>query len=201
VEKISVIDLTAAQVIGTGHERVCYLHPQDPTRVIKVLRQGQPSRGQNRIDHYYLARLEARGVPTTHVPRQYGMVKTSLGEGLVLDCIRDRDGSIARTLSDHLEAGSISRTEADVLLAELYQHLLLHGIVMVDVGLGNVACRRVGDLWQAVVIDGLGGRHFDLRLRLRARFPWLARRKLRAQWATKWATSFALLEASTSPRR
>lgn len=201
MEKIPVIDLSAAQVLGTGHERVCYLHPQDPTRVIKVLRQGQPSRGQNRIDHYYLASLEARGVPATHVPRQYGMVETSLGAGLVLDCIRDRDGSVARTLSDHLETGSISRAEADALLAELYQHLLIHGIVMVDIGLVNIACRHAGERWQAVVIDGLGGRHFDLRLRLRARFPWLARRKLRAQWVSKWANSFALLDASTSARR
>jgi len=185
VEKIHVIDLSAAQVIGTGHERVCYLHPLDATRVIKVLRQGRPSRGQNRIDHYYLASLEARGVPATHVPRQYGIIPTNLGDGLVLDCIRDHDGSVARTLSDHLIAGSVSRMEADAMLAELYQHLLLHGVVMVDIGLGNLACRRVDDRWQAVVIDGLGGRHFDLRLRLRACFPALARRKLRRQW-TKW---------------
>lgn len=192
-----MIELSTATVIGTGNERVCYLHPQDPTRVIKVLRHGQPSRGQNRIDHYYLASLEARGVPATHVPRQYGMVQTSLGDGLVLDCIRDHDGSVARTLSNTLEAGSCSRMDADTMLTDLFQYLMLYGVVMVDIGLSNVACRRVDGRWQAVVIDGLGGRHFDLRLRLRARFPWLARRKLRAQWS-KWEPSFASLKLPRS---
>jgi hypothetical protein len=63
-------------------------------------------------------------------------------------------------------------------------------------------CEKQAGRLQAVVIDGLGGRHFDLRLRLRTQVLWLARRKLRKQWS-KWANSFAKLDAelaAASPR-
>lgn len=181
----AVIDLSGAEIVGRGNARTCYRHPHDRSRVIKVPRPETSGREQNRIDHYYLAHLEARGVPTTHVPRQHGFVATSLGDGLVLDCITNPDGSVARTMTALLRSGTITREEADVMLDEVFHHLLEHGVVLVDVGRGNLACRLQDGRWRAVVIDGLGGRRFDLRLKLRARVPWLARRKLRAQWP-KW---------------
>lgn len=177
-----MIDLTHARLIGSGHERMCYLHPQDPRRVIKVVRPGKTSRGQNRIDHLYLASLERRGVPALHVPRQYGLVETSLGEGLVLDCVTTADGAVAPTFAVLVRSQAMSAVEARRMLDELYQHLLAHSVAMVDIGLGNLACRQLDGRWQAVVIDGLGARHPGLRLWLRTRFLGLARRKLRAQW-------------------
>jgi hypothetical protein len=185
VENPAMIDLSQAQVIGAGHERVCYRHPANPRRVIKVSRMATGGRQQNRIDHCYLASLEARGVPTTHVPRQYGLVTTSLGEGLELDCITTADDQIAPTMEALLRAQAITVEEARTMLTALYTHLLQHSVVMVDIGLGNLVCRQVAGRWQAVVIDGLGARHPDLRLWLRTRFLFLARRKLRAQWS-KW---------------
>lgn len=178
-----MIDLTAAVCIGRGHERLCFRHPADPARVIKVVRPGATKvRNQNRIDLFYLSSLERRGVPSQHLPRQYGLVPTTLGEGLMLDFICDEEGAPAANLGCLLRAGSISIAEARRMLAELYQHLWVYGVAVVDIGLGNVVCHRRDQRWQAVVIDGLGGRYFDLKLRLRARFPGLARRKLRAQW-------------------
>jgi hypothetical protein len=177
-----VIDLGAARLLGTGHERACYVHPCDERLVIKVNRPAVRSRRQNHIDHFYLAALQLRGVPDTHLPRQHGFVSTTLGEGLVVDRIVNCDGSDAITMPQGLSHGQISRREARNMLAELYEHLLTHGVVMVDVGLANVVCRRVASGWAAVVIDGLGARHLGWKLRLRARWPFLARIKLRRQW-------------------
>lgn len=185
-----MIDLSDALLIGTGHERLCYRHPQHPGRVIKVPRPGAPSREQNRIDHYYLASLERRGVPTTHLPRQYGMIATTLGEGLVLDCVTTADGGIAKPVTELLRSGALTLDAVRRMLAELYAHLLAHSVVMADIGLGNLVARQGAQGWQAVVIDGLGARHFDLRLRLRTHLPFLARRKLRAQWC-KWEAHLA----------
>ncbi len=180
-----MIDLSNATLIGSGHERVCYRHPHHPDRVIKVTRPGATGRDQNRIDHYYLASLEHRGVPAIHLPRQYGMVETSLGDGLVLDCITNADGGIAQPVLTLLRTGALGMDTVHAMLAELYDHLLAHSVVMVDIGLGNLVGRTHGNTWQAVVIDGLGARHFDIRLRLRTHLLFLARRKLRAQWR-KW---------------
>ena len=177
-----MIDLSAARLLGTGHERACYVHPDDHRLVIKVTRPGVRSRQQNRIDHFYLAALARRGVPATHVPREHGFVVTSLGEGLMMDRISNHDGSDALPMSGCVEHGQISRREARALLAHLYAHLLAHGVAMVDVGLGNIVCRRDERGWSAVVIDGLGARHLGWKLRLRARWPCLARAKLRKQW-------------------
>lgn len=185
-----MIDLSQAVLVGSGNERLCYRHPMDPSKVIKVTRPRFADsrvvfRNQNRIDRYYLARLERRGVPARHLLRQYGLVPTSLGEGLVLDCVIDADGSIASDVATLLRNGRVTVSEIRQMLADLYVHFHLHGVVMVDISLGNLAGRQCEGRWEAVVIDGLGSRHVDPRLWLRANCLWLARRKLRKQWE-KW---------------
>lgn len=177
-----MIDLTQAAVLGRGHERTCYLHPQDAGKVLKVARGGVRCREQNRIDSAYHAALDRRGVPGEHRARCHGLVATNLGPGLICDHIVDDGGNTARPLDVLLAEGAVGRTEAAALLQDLYVWLDRHGVVLADVGLGNLLCPRRGGSWSLVVVDGLGARHPGCKLWLRSRFPALARRKLRKQW-------------------
>ncbi len=70
--------------IGAGQERVCYPHPDDEDKVVKI--QKGDSDKQTRRELALYASLARRGMNDfEHIPRFYGRVQTSLGSGFVVD--------------------------------------------------------------------------------------------------------------------
>lgn len=178
-----MIDLRHARLIGSGHERHCFLHPDDAARVIKVVKPGARVRGQNQIEWTYSRALAARGASFTHIPHVFGMAPTTLGDGLLCERIAEPDGSASPALHDLVAQGRLSIEESQRLLDGLLADLLRDAIVFVDVGSGNVLCQsRPDGTRRLVIVDGLGARHPGFKLWLRSRFPALARAKMRRQW-------------------
>ena len=178
-----MIDLTGAILVGQGNERSCFVHPYDSCLVIKVPRQAQRSRQQNRIDLFYLDGLVRRGVPFNHIPRLHGMVVTSLGEGLVCERIAEPDGSNSPPLALAVRRGLLTRERADGLLDELLVELLRYWVVIVDVAGNHVLFQQLANGHRRlVIIDGLGARWLGWRLWIQSKIPSMARRKLRKQW-------------------
>ncbi len=90
--------------IAIGRARASYVHPDDPTRAIRIPPPGQAARTRREVALY--RRLERRGVDyADYLPRFYGICETSLGTGLVFDLVRDFDGQASRALSEYLDAG------------------------------------------------------------------------------------------------
>ena len=78
VERIEIS--TAA--IGQGQERICYRHPHDDSRLIKIQR-GESDK-QTRRDLRLYRDLSRRGMQDySHIPRFHGFVDTNLGRGFV----------------------------------------------------------------------------------------------------------------------
>jgi len=100
----SIINLESDPV-GQGRERLCYQHPDDASRLIKVSSGGVSVQSQREIDFY--RRLQRRDdVAYTHIPRFYGVVATSRGRGIMVDLIRDFDGEISRSMRWYLNHGT-----------------------------------------------------------------------------------------------
>ena len=171
-----MIVLSPDDVIASGNERDCYQHPDHPDRVIKVTHTNL--RRQNAIEWLYYQSLNKRNVPATHISNCFGHVTTSVGDGLQFSAIRDDSGELAKSLRYSVVNNHMAVQTATSLLDDLREFLITHGVAFADVSLENI----VYDGVRLVVIDGLGSRRNDWRLRLRAGIPWFGARKTAKQW-------------------
>lgn len=165
---------------GIGGRRLCFVHPDDPAKCVKVLRQDKlktiRSRHTSRLIPVSWRRLhdnnasEQRALSREynrhgslaweHMPRCYGTVKTDLGGGLVLDLYRDSDGQIARTLRELLRTGH--ELESFRKAFDQFGDFLLKNRIVTRSLLDHnlVVQRRSDESWKFYLIDGIGDRNF-----------------------------------------
>jgi hypothetical protein len=171
------IPLRDAKPFGVGGRRLCYVHPGDPGKCIKVLRQDekrtvritskkrlpftryfQREYDNNAHEKQTLDRL-ARRIGTEisrHLPRSYGYVDTDMGRGLVLDLVRDHDGGISRSLRELISIG-YELEQFRPAFDELREFFLRHTVLTRAVLDHNIAAQLRSDgTWRLVMIDGLG---------------------------------------------
>jgi len=165
--------------IGEGQERICYPHPDDPAKVIK-LQKGESNK-QTRRELQLYRRLARRGMENyAHIPRYYGMIETNLGRGFVVDLIEDYDGEVSKSLWWHFERG-YPLSEFQPYLEELRRYLLDNLVVFsVDMGRYNILFQKLSpERARLVVIDGLGN---HTSVNWLDNFAWFARRKISRRW-------------------
>ncbi len=168
-----------SEPIGTGRERACYVHPEDPRLAIKMP-IGEVS-DQTQRDLRFYRKLKKRGIKgIPHVPDFHGLCDTNLGRGIVVDLIRNYDGEISRPLNWYLAQG-VPIEEFVEFLDELKQSFLQNLIIFNhDMTIGNLLFQKSSSgSAQLVAIDGLGDvvaiDWFDY-------FPFLVRRKINRRW-------------------
>lgn len=133
--------------LGQGMERECYLHPDDPSQVIKIARNNIQKGGRANEDELRGYRLLLRdGVDLSRLSRCHGYVETDLGPGLVCDAIRNHDGEIADTVWNMV----VNQEDCDLrpILDEvdrLCTHLLENCIWIFDINLKNIALSKRED--------------------------------------------------------
>ncbi len=165
--------------IGAGQERVCYLHPDDETRLVKIQKGATDTQTRRELALYAsLARRDMRNFE--HIPQFYGEVKTSLGAGFVVDCITDYDGDLSRSLWWHFERG-YPVSEFSSYLEDLRRYLLENQIVFsVDMGRYNILFQKLSPgRARLVIIDGLGN---HTAINWLDNIDFFARRKIQRRW-------------------
>ncbi len=157
-----MVELAGAVFIGHGWKRVCYIHPDDPTRCIKVGFKGRV-RGWGWRDRLTTLRFDrgaaevlnrrewkafcrAGAVLADYVPRYHGPIATTLGEGLEIDLVRDGGGEPAKQLRPWLlnapaEQGAKLRAQFDALFDLLFQH----EIWLFDLNMSNFVVQETED--------------------------------------------------------
>ena len=142
--------------IGEGQERICYVHPQDPDKLVKI-QKGPADKQTRREIKLYRRLLRCKTTDYSQLPRFYGKVETNLGNGFVTDLIKDYDGEISNSLYWYFERGT-PVSEFYTYLEELKQYLLENQIIIsVDMRRTNVLFRKLSAKQaHLVVIDGLG---------------------------------------------
>jgi hypothetical protein len=150
-----ILDLSSAP-IGKGRERSCYLHPQYPSRAIKVSGPefGVQSKREIRL---YLNIRKRKSFDFGHIPEFHGIVDTNLGKGIIVDLIRDHDNSVSKSMLWYLNHGvSISTFEPHLALLKDY---LIKNLVIInhDFVAGNLLFQKFSEQQaKLVAIDGLG---------------------------------------------
>jgi hypothetical protein len=168
-----------SEAIGQGQERICYRHPLDGSRLIKI--QRGDSDKQTRRELRFYRNLARRGMQDfSHIPRFHGFVDTNLGRGFVVDLIADYDGEVSKSLWWHFQRG-YPVSEFEPYLDELRRYLLARRIVFsVDMGRYNVLFQKLsGEQARLVVIDGLGN---HTAINWPDEIGYFARRKIARRW-------------------
>jgi hypothetical protein len=164
---MTVINLKEEHYLGHGHQRICYIHPDDDTKVIKVVtkkRKIPNFKSQNLIEFLSYKLAEDTVTDFSFMPKCYGWVETSEGEGLVFDRVRNYDGSPVLTLHHAVKERQITWEEAVPLVEELNDYLKKNNILFVDAVISNVLLQKVEEgRYKLVVIDGLGARKLTMK--------------------------------------
>lgn len=180
-----MIKLSSAPLIGEGWARRCFVHPEDPGRCVKIAKPGKDGAhrrakrgwfGRFRTAASYdetlcemaemnlLWRIGGKEVPK-HLPRHFGLVKTDLGTGAVVERLRDFDGGQPPTLRDAILRGGIC-AELKIALDEFRAFLRLNHLTRWDAYPANILCVRIAPgRIRLFVADGLG-RHLTLAARM-----------------------------------
>lgn len=159
---------------AAGWTRQCFVHPDEPTRCIKITRPDATD-DDNQTEWQYRQSLHRRGVPiaAAGLTRCYGWIRTDRGPGLQFDLIREPDGRIASSVDAWLATNGRRRPALSDAFTDLRRRMADHRIIMRDARLSNVVVQSKADgsieLW---VVDGLGDR--DARA-FASRFCWSAR--------------------------
>ena len=184
---------------GKGGNRLCFVHPNDPEKCIKVrrpdfsLEQRRKKKGfpknlrplssfdDNLEEHRTMHALNERfgEVLYEHVSRCYGFESTDMGAGLCSELIRDADGLISITLKQYLWDWGLT-DEIDAAIGVLERWLCSYGVPTRDLLLHNLVVQQNADrsVWRIVIIDGVGSSSFlPLALMPKAMCVAKARRK------------------------
>ena len=182
LESDPVVTLTDNQLLGAGNERLCFVHPHDNTRCIKVTRPGVTHRSQNAIEQQYFEYLNEQATPFTYLPEYYGVVQTNYGLGLVFERILDDNNQPSQRLDALINNNEISNSCAAEAVDELQEYLLKYGIMLGDINSDQILMRRENRTLKPIIIDGIGPRHLGFKSFVYTRVTFLARYKLKKNW-------------------
>lgn len=175
-----MIDVTEWRVIGRGDERICYQHPDDPTRCVKLSRREKA--GQTRRELRYFRLLSRRGVPFTLIPEFFGEVNGEGVVGIEQQLVLDDQGELAPNVAEYL-ATPLTPQQASRFWAgldALKVYLLAYNVVPCDLVMSNLLVIERADATTVMLIDGLGASEF---IPLPDYVVFLGRRKIRRKWA------------------
>lgn len=174
-----VIKLEDSHYIASGAERDVYLHPTDPTKLLKVMRDitDTPKRFTFRditthlmpsvrlrlirkeYDEYLRIRLlhpaPDMRLPITHL---YGMAPTTRGLACVTERVSSADGNVGETMRTMIDNGTFSDKEL-ALFNVFVKQLYALGIRAGDLKPHNLVFGYRDAGYECVLVDGFGDIH------------------------------------------
>ncbi len=175
-----MVDLSNARYLGKGSSRVCYVHPEDERKCVKITYSGNRKVAREEMKHY--RRYLRRGVSWDMMAETYGCVSTSLGEGVVFSLARDYTGEISASLDSYLCAESYVLDGQELFTALLFfrSYLFSQRIIVRELKADNLIYQRVtSDEGRLILVDGVGNNEFLPVANYSVLF---ARRTLRRKW-------------------
>lgn len=170
--------------IAVSKTRHCYLHPDDPEKVIKIVvdaKEQQKRLDPNMKEWKYYERLKKMAVSLDFVPTYHGFVVTNLGRGLVSECVRDFDGKVSVRLQEIVSHNvKYDLEELENKLHSFTQRLIKHNIQLFDLNRFNLLIQRLEDgSYNPVSIDLKGPYNNYEFIPFSTYIPYFSRQKLR----------------------
>jgi len=140
IVKNQLIRLNENDRIARSTTRDCYLHPENPDRIIKILRKSPGRFQQSANDQEWRSYqyLQKRFGKQDFFVDCHGFVGTTLGQGLVFDCVRDFDGKVSHCLLDILTDPEYDLARVEEALGRFCRVLIEKEIPLFDLNLLNI---------------------------------------------------------------
>ena len=185
------LKLSDELLLAKGGERFCFIHPEDNTKIIKVLNPSLNKHNQqNLLEYKYYSFLYShfKSKELTCISRFDGLTNTNYGEGLIFERIVDYDGKDSKHLRHYLRNNLLSQLEEKYLLNELKLFLEKYNILFIDVSTVNLFCKRIGkDRYKLIIFDGLGARRIGFKFNLYLKSKIFTKYKIKKQWKKFYA--------------
>lgn len=151
--------LTEDLIIAKGSAVICYEHPNDSSKIIKISHQKKFYKNQNQIENIYYNYLKKHNIPTTYIAKCYGYIDTNLGKGLVFEKVCDYNGNISIMFTDYLKNNDrLALNYEEILMKDLETYILKNNILFLDISLKNILFSQYEKgKYKLIIIDGLGG--------------------------------------------
>ncbi len=168
---LPVIQLSTQEPAAKGGEKIIYFHPEDPTKLIKVMSPAYRTVLENRhpfliqrrrIPYYkffldliteHIASREADAENRHFIENITGLVDTDLGLGLITTAIRNAEGGLAPTMGTLLKHHTFDERhwQATTVLADWIANSPL---ILRDLWIENIVWHEADQHF--VLIDGIG---------------------------------------------
>ena len=160
------VQLSSDQYFAKGSKRFCFVHPHKQKLCIKLMKPQEEGNINNEnkrdiADYLTLEKMQNSAL-FDHIPKFHGTINTNLGEGLLLDLIRDGDGKISQSLGDliHLE-GMTEPLKESLIKLKCWQ--LRENLFTTDTGPHNVVVQKItSSNWKLFYIEGFLNKRFSL---------------------------------------
>lgn len=150
--------------------------------VYKVTKAGLKGKlEQSLVEYDYFEFLKQRGVLLSHIPYCHGWIETNIGKGLVYDRVfsyKNRKESL--TLKRAFGEKMIDINLTHNMLDELCRFISKERIIVSDLSMSNIIVTLDGKP-KLYLVDGIGGRDFDYKYKIKKRMPFYTRYKLKQQ--------------------
>ncbi len=177
-----LISLDESLLYGRGLHKKCYLHPSDPDQCIKIAYNDEGREDLSREIAYWDV-LNKRHKNYRILPKYYGAVMTTLGEGHLFELIRNYDGSQCRTLSDVLADEAFLSEHFDAIvqmLRTLKEEILVNEIITLAIFPHNILLQKVDETHcQVRMVNDMGSPCFFC---IEYYSHYFARKKIRRHW-------------------
>lgn len=155
-----MIFLDDSLYINKGTNRVCYKHPNDKTKCLKIdLRENKETKRELK----YYKKLIEKDIPFDFLSKYYGEVDTNLGKAEVFELIRDNDETISMEVDKYLKnSNSIEEIENLLKLVPLLKKYIYENKIFVkDLNTVNIMYQQNIDKSRLVIIDGLSHSNYN----------------------------------------
>lgn len=175
--------LKEEDLLAKGGERLCFVHPLDATKVIKIVYTHGVHNNQNELEFNYYAILKKRKVDFSHLVQCYDYIQTNKGKGLVFDRVLDYDGQASKSFRYYLANKLIPIDEQKKLLEEFRIYLEKNLILFVDTSLTNIFAQKISNnKFKIVIVDGLGAKRTGIKFLMYKYSKIYTQYKIKKQW-------------------
>ncbi len=179
-----MINLDNSFFIGKGGERVCYAHPHDNSKVIKIIYKKGKHNNQNQLDYKYYSFLKKQRVDFSKITKCFSWIDTNFGKGLVFERIRNIDNTYLRTFSFYVKHNIFTKEYDLKLINELKEYIFKNEILFVDSSLSNIFCQKIeNEEYRLIIFDGLGARRPGMKFNLYLLSKSFRKYKIKKQWS------------------
>lgn len=180
------INLTEDLLLAKGGERLCYIHPKENDKIVKVLNPSiSKHNNQNILEYKYYNFLYSKYSKDAlqNIAQCFGFIDTNYGKGLIYERITDYNGDDSKHLRYYLRNHILTEQEEKLLLDELKYFLEKNYILFIDVSTVNLFCRKIKEnKYSLVIFDGLGARRNGIKFNMYMKSNLLTKYKIKKQW-------------------